>query len=62
MLESFADKQIYTDACKLIHRIKALGEGYLAEQIIAELRVKYKRRRLLMEELDQLEKGTDESV
>lgn len=62
MLERFAEKRIYTDACKLIHRIKALGEGYLAEQIIAELRVKYKRRRLLMEELDLLEKGTDESV
>ena len=62
MLESFAEKRIYTDACELIRRIKALGEGNLAEQIIAELRVKYKRRRLLMEELDQLEKGTDESV
>ena len=62
MLESFAEKRIYTDACTLIRRIKALGEGYLAEQIIAELRIKYKRRRLLMEELDQLEKGTDESV
>lgn len=57
MLERFAEKRIYTDACELIHRIKALGEGYLAEQIIAELRVKYKRRRLLMEELDQLENG-----
>lgn len=62
MLESFAEKRIYTDACELIRRIKALGEGNLAQQIIAELRVKYKRRRLLMEELDQLEKGTDESV
>lgn len=62
MLERFAEKRIYTDACELIRRIKALGEGNLAQQIIAELRVKYKRRRLLMEELDQLEKGTDESV
>ncbi len=62
MLDSFAEKRIYTDACELIRRIKALGEGNLAQQIIAELRVKYKRRRLLMEELDQLEKGTDESV
>ncbi len=62
MLESFAEKRIYTDACELIRRIKALGEGNLAQQIIAELSVKYKRRRLLMEELDQLEKGTDESV
>lgn len=57
MLESFAEKRIYTDACELIRRIKALGEGNLAQQIIAELRVKYKRRRLLMEELDQLENG-----
>ena len=42
--------------------IKALGEGYLAEQIIAELRIKYKRRRLLMEELDQLENEATEGV
>lgn len=62
MLESFADKRIYTDACTLIRRIKALGEGNLAEQIIAELRVKYKRRRLLMEELDQLENEATEGV
>lgn len=62
MLESFAEKRIYTDACTLIRRIKALGEGYLAEQIIAELRIKYKRRRLLMEELDQLENEATEGV
>jgi len=54
MLEQATGRGIYQDACKMLRRMKKLGETKRVQLIIEELKEVYKNRRALLEELDNV--------
>jgi hypothetical protein len=53
-VENNVGRSYYKDACRYIRRMKKLGGSQIATQLIEALRMQYKSRRALLEELDKV--------